>query len=64
MPVPDEAPLKDPKDFDIIGQRIPRVDLPVMLNGSAIYGLDVKIPGMLYAVVERCPVFPLAFGTC
>lgn len=57
MPVPGEVTLKAPKDFDIIGQRIPRIDLSEMLNGSALYGLDVKIPGMLYAVVERCPVF-------
>ena len=62
LPVPDpmrgeRIPLKDPEDFHIIGTRIGHWDTPQMLDGSAIYGIDVKIPGMLYATVARCPVF-------
>jgi isoquinoline 1-oxidoreductase beta subunit len=62
LPVPDPmrgegVPLKDPEDFRIIGTRIGHWDTPQMLDGSAIYGIDVKVPGMLYATVARCPVF-------
>jgi len=59
LPVPDEKKivLKDPKSFQILGTRIPRLDVPEKVDGSAQYGLDVKVPGMLYAFVARCPVF-------
>jgi isoquinoline 1-oxidoreductase beta subunit len=62
LPVPDPirgegVPLKDPADFRIIGTRIGHWDTPQMLDGSAIYGIDVKVPDMLYATVARCPVF-------
>jgi len=49
--------LKDPADFAIVGRDIPRVDIPAKVDGSARFGLDVRVPGMLYAVVARCPVF-------
>jgi isoquinoline 1-oxidoreductase beta subunit len=57
LPVPDNPPLKDPKDFKIIGKPINQVDTPNRVDGSAIFGIDVKVPGMLYASIERSPVF-------
>ncbi len=59
LPVPDLAtvPLKKPEDFELIGKSLPRTDVPAKTDGSAIFGLDVRVPGMLYAVVARCPVF-------
>jgi isoquinoline 1-oxidoreductase beta subunit len=57
MPAEDEVRLKDPKDFTIIGRSIPRVEIPSKTDGTAEFGLDAKVPGMLYAVVARCPTF-------
>ena len=54
---PKDVPLKDPKDFIIIGKPVRRLDTPSKTNGSAQFGLDVYIPGMLTAVVQRAPVF-------
>ena len=51
-----DHPLKDPADFRCIGTSVPRVDIPAKINGSARFGIDVRLPGMLYAVVARCPV--------
>jgi isoquinoline 1-oxidoreductase beta subunit len=55
--VPQAVPLKDPKQFHTIGQPAKRLDTPDKVNGSAQYGIDVRQPGMVYAVVARCPVF-------
>jgi len=57
LPVPQNVPLKDPKEFRIIGKPAKRLDTPDKVNGSAQYGIDVRLPGMYYAVVARCPVF-------
>jgi isoquinoline 1-oxidoreductase beta subunit len=48
--------LKDPKDFRLIGTSVPRVDDPAIVAGKAIYGLDVRVPNMLFAAVARSPV--------
>ena len=49
--------LKDPKDFKIIGTPIGGVDSPRIVQGEPIFGIDVTVPGMKYAVYEKCPVF-------
>ncbi|MBK8149745.1 MAG: xanthine dehydrogenase family protein molybdopterin-binding subunit [Acidobacteria bacterium] len=48
--------LKDPKDFKYIGKSVKRLDSPAKVNGKAVFGLDVRLPGMLYATVQRSPV--------
>ena len=57
VPVPSNAPLKDPKDFRLLGTRAPRLDTPAKVDGSAVFGIDVTVPEMLIASIERCPVF-------
>src|SRR5215472_8543471 len=57
LPVPKDVPLKDPKDYRIIGTSKPRIDGQHIVIGEAHYGIDTKVPGMLYAVVARPPVF-------
>jgi isoquinoline 1-oxidoreductase beta subunit len=54
---PDEITLKQPKDFRFIGKPIPRTDVPSKVDGSAAFGIDVRVPGMLFAVIARCPFF-------
>lgn len=54
---PSNPVLKDAGNFNIVGKPIPRMDIPLKTNGSARFGIDVKVPGMLYASVERSPVF-------
>jgi isoquinoline 1-oxidoreductase subunit beta len=56
LPVPTDAPLKDPKAFRLLGTRVPRLDTPSKVDGSAVFGIDVSVPGMLVASIERCPV--------
>src|SRR6266571_1832568 len=56
LPVPTDVPLKDPKDFRLVGTRVKRLDTPGKVDGSAQFGIDVKLPGMLIASIERSPV--------
>jgi isoquinoline 1-oxidoreductase subunit beta len=57
VPVPKDVPLKDPKDYLIVGTKRSRLDGQHIVIGEAHYGIDTKVPGMLYAVVARPPVF-------
>ncbi|HVS97712.1 MAG TPA: molybdopterin cofactor-binding domain-containing protein [Puia sp.] len=52
---PKNPTQKARKDYRLIGQPLPRQDTPLKTNGTAVFGLDKKLPGMLYAVVERSP---------
>ena len=56
LPVPEKVALKDPKDFKIVGKRTLRLDSPAKVNGTAEFGIDVKLPGMVYATILQCPV--------
>jgi isoquinoline 1-oxidoreductase beta subunit len=58
LPVPDpkSITLKDPKDFTIVGKATKRLDTPHKVNGTAEYGIDVKLPGMVYASLAQSPV--------
>ncbi|MBP5989118.1 MAG: xanthine dehydrogenase family protein molybdopterin-binding subunit [Piscinibacter sp.] len=55
LAVPAEPTLKDPKDFRILGKRTRRLDTPAKLDGSAKYGIDAQLPGLLVAVMARAP---------
>jgi isoquinoline 1-oxidoreductase subunit beta len=56
LPVPKDPPLKDPKDYKLVGKPVHRLDAPSKCDGSAVFSLDVRLPGMKYAVVARSPV--------
>lgn len=56
LPVPQDPPLKDPRDFRILGKGHTRIDAPAKVNGSAGFGIDVKLPGLLTAVMAHAPV--------
>lgn len=59
LPVPakDAVTLKQPKDYKLLGKRIPQYDSKKIVTGQSLFGIDVKLPGMLYAVYEKCPAF-------
>ncbi|MGH7515471.1 MAG: molybdopterin cofactor-binding domain-containing protein [Gemmatimonadales bacterium] len=57
LKVPDSPRLKDPSSFRVLGRSGRRLDTPPKTDGRARYGLDVRLPGMVYACVARCPVF-------
>ena len=56
LPVPSDPKLKDPKDFIILGKPALRPEVPAKVSGRAQFGIDTKVPGMVYASVERSPV--------
>jgi len=56
LPLPRKVQLKDPKDFRLIGTPAKRLDAPDKVNGTAVFGIDVKVPGMKVATVAACPV--------
>lgn len=57
LPVPTGAALVPDSQFRCIGKPIPRTDIPPKVDGSAVYGIDVRLPNMLYAVIRHCPSF-------
>ncbi len=57
LPDPEKVELKDESEFTLIGHATPRVDIPAKVNGSAQFGIDVRVPDMKFAVVARCPTF-------
>jgi len=54
---PANVPLKDPKDFKLLGTRVPGVDNQKIVTGAPLFGIDVQLPGMLYATYTKCAVF-------
>jgi isoquinoline 1-oxidoreductase beta subunit len=54
---PKEVTLKDPKDWKIAGKGLKRLDTADKTNGKMVYGIDIKLPGMLNAAIKACPVF-------
>lgn len=64
VPVPKEVKLKDPSEFKIVGKPVQRLDTPSKTNGTAQFGIDTKIDGMVYASIEQTPVIggkPVSF---
>lgn len=58
LPVPNEVPLKSPQDWKLIGKPVARIDDTAgKVTGKQIYGIDFKLPGMLIATINECPVF-------
>ena len=58
LEAPKDVKLKDPKDWTLIGKaNVKRFDLPAKVRGKPVYGIDVQVPGMLYASLAQCPVF-------
>jgi isoquinoline 1-oxidoreductase beta subunit len=57
LPVPRHPRLKDPKQYTIVGRKVAHLDAPAIAAGTAEFGIDVRLPGMLYASVVHCPVY-------
>jgi isoquinoline 1-oxidoreductase subunit beta len=60
---PKDVPLKDPKNFVLIGKPLKRFDTPDKVNGKAVYGIDAMLPDMKFATLAACPVFGGKVGT-
>ncbi|WP_298493883.1 molybdopterin cofactor-binding domain-containing protein [uncultured Algibacter sp.] len=60
LEIPKKVILKSPKDFKYIGKNLPSIDVENLSNGSAVFGLDKRVPNMKFAAIKRCPV---TFGT-
>ena len=56
LDIPKSPKLKDQKDFNILGKSVHRPDVPLKIGGAAEFGIDFKVPGMVYASIQRCPV--------
>ena len=54
---PADVPLKNPKDWKVVGKRLARLDTADKVTGAQVYGMDLKLPGMLNAAIKDCPVF-------
>ncbi|MBA4110601.1 MAG: acylaldehyde oxidase [Leptothrix sp. (in: Bacteria)] len=63
LPPPDEVGFKDPAHYRLIGKPVKRTDVPAKVNGSAVYGIDIRQPGMLYAAILQSPVFGAAVAS-
>jgi isoquinoline 1-oxidoreductase beta subunit len=57
LKAPDKPRLKAPGEWRLLGKPLPRVDTPAKVDGTAVFGLDFTVPGMVYAAVKLCPVF-------
>jgi isoquinoline 1-oxidoreductase beta subunit len=57
LEAPKEVPLKDPKNWKVVGKSVKRLDNATKVNGKTVYGMDLKLPGMLNAAIRECPVF-------
>ena len=57
LEIPSNPPLKSRKDYYLVGKSIPRLDIPTKVNGRAKFGIDIRLPKMLFATVKQSPVF-------
>jgi isoquinoline 1-oxidoreductase beta subunit len=57
LPAPAEPKLRPSSELELIGKPTRRVDIPSKVDGTAVFGMDVRVPGMVTASVERCPIF-------
>src|SRR5207248_65641 len=57
LPDPSKIKIKGPDQFTLMGTEQKNLDVPLKVTGKAVYGIDVELPGMLYAAVKACPVF-------
>jgi isoquinoline 1-oxidoreductase beta subunit len=64
IPPPKDPPLKDPKQFKIIGKPVKRLDTPAKAQGKAVYGIDAMLPGMKFATLAACPHFGGKLAHC
>lgn len=63
MPVPEAPALKDPSEFKLIGTSMKQLDTPLKVRGEATFGIDVRVPGMLFGTVVHSPVFGGTLGS-